>query len=197
MKRGIVKGLVVKRLIVKRRAVCFILLFIFGSFSSSLFAVPGKAELKSKKPYRISGQISNDYSGVEICLKNKSCKAVARFTLVVYVSVYDENEDAGWGGFDGLDELYGSNDFGGDDSEAGYELDGGLLTGGLQRFVLRVEERVGGNDRGDFVFPLELEKLSGYFNDEGYRDLSYEIEFIYISEIEYEDGEKWFYKGGN
>lgn len=192
MKRGIVK-----RLIVKRRVACFILLFVFSIFCGSLFAWSGKVELKSKKPYRISGQIRNDYKSVEFYLKNKSCKVITSFTVHIYVSVYDENEDAGWGGFDGLDELYGSNDFGGDDSEAGYELDGGLLTGGLQRFVLRVEERVGGNDRGDFVFPLELEKLSGYFNDEGYRDLSYEIEFIYISEIEYEDGEKWFYKGGN
>ena len=55
---------------------------------------------------------------------------------------------------------------------------------------------MGGDERGVFIFPLELEAFSDYLSDD-YRDIRYEIDFIYVSEIEYEDGEKWFYKGGS
>jgi hypothetical protein len=189
------------------------MLFVLGSFCGSLFANPftslfanlfaglgkqGELDVKLKKPYRNSAQVSNDCSGIEICLKNKSKKDIVCFTVVVYVSVdesadygadYAADYDADYGA--GFERGDGDYDFGGGDESAGY----GWGDGVLHQFVWRVEERVGGNERVVFVYPLEPESLFGFSDDEGYTGIQYEIDFIYISEIEYTDGEKWFYKG--
>ncbi len=196
-----------------KRGVCFFMLFVLGSFCGSLFANPftslfanlfaglgkqGELDVKLKKPYRNSAQVSNDCSGIEICLKNKSKKDIVCFTVVVYVSVdesadygadYAADYDADYGA--GFERGDGDYDFGGGDESAGY----GWGDGVLHQFVWRVEERVGGNERVVFVYPLEPESLFGFSDDEGYTGIQYEIDFIYISEIEYTDGEKWFYKG--
>ena len=184
------KDLIVKGVSVGKRLVCFILLFIYGSFCGTLFAGPGKEDLKLKKPYRISGQIieENDESfqferkgryALEISIKNKSRKTITCFTVLVYVSLFEDEESTSYAGFD-EDYDFGRSDF----------------ADGLNQFVFRVEEEVGGDERGVFIFPLELEAFSDYLSDD-YRDIRYEIDFIYVSEIEYEDGEKWFYKGGS
>lgn len=179
-----------------KRGVCFFMLFVLGSFCGSLFANlfagPGKQgelDFKLKKPYRISAQVSNDCSGIEICLKNKSKKDIVCFTVVVYVSADEGDEGAGYGA--GYEWEEGDYDFGGGDESVGY----GWGDGVLHQFVWRVEERVGGNERVVFVYPLEPESLFGFSDDEDYMGIQYEIDFIYITEIEYEDGEKWFYKG--
>ena len=76
-----------------KRGVCFFMLFVLGSFCGSLFpnlfagqGKQGELDFKLKKPYRISAQVSNDCSGIEICLKNKSKKDIVCFTVVVYCS---------------------------------------------------------------------------------------------------------------
>ena len=193
-----------------KRGVCFILLFVLGSFCGSLFANPfaslfanlfagpgeqGELDFKLKKPYRISAQVSNDCTGIEICLKNKSKKDIVCFTVVVYVSVDEGDEGAGYGADYGAGYEWGEGDYdfgGSDDGSASY----GWGDGGIHQFVWRVEERVGGNERVVFVYPLESEGLFGFLDDEDYTGIQYEIDFIYISEIEYADGEKWVYKGG-
>lgn len=142
------------------------------------------------KPYRISGQILEDYDdffkggeggireagggAVKIFFKNKSRKAVSSFTAVVFVSL--GQDDSGYSG------EYGDSDYYDD------------FYGGLYRFVLPVEERVGGNERGVFIYPLDLDLFPDFLADD-YTELNYEIDFIYVSQIEYEDGEKWVYKG--
>ena len=187
-----------------KRGICFFMLFVLGSFYGSLFASlfanlftgPGEQrelDFKLQKPYRISAQVSNDCTGIEICLKNKSKKDIVCFTVVVYVSVDEgaENERADYGA--GYEWGEGDYDFGGsDDGSASY----GWGDGVLHQFVWRVEERVGGNERVVFVYPLEPEGLFDFSDDEDYTGIQYEIDFIYISEIEYADGEKWVYKGG-
>ena len=188
-----------------KRGVCFFMLFVLGSFYGSLFASlfanlftePGEQrelDFKLQKSYRISAQVSNDCTGIEICLKNKSKKDIVCFTVVVYVSVDEGDEGAGYGADYGAGYEWGEGDYdfgGSDDGSASY----GWGDSGLHQFVWRVEERVGGNERVVFVYPLELEGLFVFLDDEDYTGIQYEIDFIYISEIEYEDGEKWFYKG--
>ena len=192
-----------------KRGVCFFMLFVLGSFCGSLFAKPfislfanlfagpgeqRELDFKLQKPYRISAQVSNDCTGIEICLKNKSKKDIVCFTVVVYVSVDEGDEGAGYGADYGAGYEWGEGDYdfgGSDDGSASY----GWGDSGLHQFVWRVEERVGGNERVVFVYPLELEGLFVFLDDEDYTGIQYEIDFIYISEIEYEDGEKWFYKG--
>lgn len=189
-----------------KRGVCFFMLFVLGSFCGSLFASlfanlfagPGEQrelDFKLQKPYRISAQVSNDCTGIEICLKNKSKKDIVCFTVVVYVSVDEGDEGAGYGADYGAGYEWGEGDYdfgGSDDGSASY----GWGDGGLHQFVWRVEERVGGNERVVFVYPLESEGLFDFSDDEDYTGIHYEIDFIYITEIEYEDGEKWVYKGG-
>ncbi len=207
-----------------KRGVCFFMLFVLGSFCGSLFASlfanlftgPGEQrelDFKLQKPYRISAQVSNDCTGIEICLKNKSKKDIVCFTVVVYVSVDEGDEGAGYGADYGAGYEWGEGDYdfdGSDDGSASYgwgegdyDFDGsddgsasyGWGDGGLHQFVWRVEERVGGNERVVFVYPLESEGLFDFSDDEDYTGIQCEIDFIYITEIEYEDGEKWFYKG--
>lgn len=131
------------------------------------FSFNFKLSARSKKPYRISGDFiyeqQNDDSDnvfVELCFKNKSDKAVISFSAAVYVSVSSDYE-----------EVY---DYSFDDSESEDFVDYGNRI-----FNIKIEEKVGGNGKGIFAYPLGLSSA-----------LNYEIDFIYVTEIVYEDDEK-------
>ena len=125
-----------------------------------------KLSARSKKPYRISGEIvyeqqnNDDVVFVELCFKNKSDKAVISFSASIYVSVSSDYEE--------------SYDYSSDDIESEDFVDYGNRI-----FNIKIEERVGGNGKGIFVCSLGLSS-----------SLNYEIDFIYITEIVYENDEK-------
>ena len=131
------------------------------------FGFSFKLSARPKKPYKISGEIvyeqQNDDSDdvfVELCFKNKSDRAVISFSAAVYVSVSSDYE-----------ELF---EYGFEESEAEDYVDYGNRV-----FNFSIEERVGGNGKEIFVCPLGFSSV-----------LNYEIDFIYVTEIMYEDDEK-------
>ena len=143
--------------------------FIFVCLIEVLFSF--KLSARTKKPYRISGEIiyeqqsdADDEVFIELCFKNKSSKVVAGFTTVVYVSVRADYEEAA----DAVETW---------DVVETWETE--FVEFGSHVFELKVEERVGGNDKGVFIYPLSVSSA-----------FDYEIDFIYVTEIKYIDDEK-------
>lgn len=155
--------------------------FIFFSIKSVLFA-------KRMHPYRISANIIEDNENkdsidAEIVFKNTNKNDIKSFNVVLFVSVYaEDNEDSGCDYYEGF-EYY--------DDFAEYEEYGGVNSNSaIFKFVFSVEEGVGGNDEGIFVYPLDFSTQSFSYD---YVDVRYEIDFIFASQIVYDNGEMWIY----
>ena len=134
-----------------------------------------KLYARPKKAYKISAEIISEYQNddsddvfVELCFKNKSNKAVLGFSADVYISVsHNYEDDFDYNYDDGYDNYYS-------DSNENDSVEYGNYV-----FNIKIDERVDSNDKEVFIYPLGMS--SAY---------DYEIDFIYVNEIVYEDSDK-------